>query len=210
MEGIHFTINLYFRCPRCRVFRRGVFGRVTFNPGRVKLSGRRVTLHIHRDVRFIKLGNSVISGSPFSLSNNRGEQMTVTSIVTVGPRILVLSRPYTKLSPGNESYVLSVVGRCRHSANDAIVVISRSVRSITELYAGICIVGNNGITVDNDITRICSEKGRLGGVNLGVPRMASVFVGLGRHNISYGASVCALRRTRTRLRELLGAKIRHR
>lgn len=195
-----------FRCPRCRLFRRAITGSVTFNPAGVNGDNTRLRGTMGSTTEFAKLGSRLLRGSPFSLSNNRGEETTVTNIVTVGPRILILSRPATNLSPVNESILLDRVIRCRGRHGGAIVLMSRDVRSVTEITSGVVIVGGSGLIVFSGAGRIFSGKQRLRGVKLQMPRVAGVVLRLHRGNFGVPRKVLAISRTVSYVSSLLSGR----
>lgn len=106
----HRSMNVIFRCPRRRLFRRAMTGSVTFNPRGRNYSRRRARGQMGDTVHFTKVScRAFTRQSPFHLSNNRRHHITVTNIVTVRPSFLVLSRPSTKLSPIKQQRVFDHV-----------------------------------------------------------------------------------------------------
>lgn len=138
-------MKVIFRFPRSRLFRRAVTGSVTFKPVGFNIDRRSTVTVIGHMLPLINLSRSFVSHSPFSLSKNRVEHMTVTNMLTVRPRILILSRPATKLSPTNEQRVVGVFGRLRVSGNLAVMLIARRVGSITACTSRIIVLRGKAI-----------------------------------------------------------------
>lgn len=63
---------------------------------------------------------------PSGLSNKRGRHMTVTETLTVGPSVVLFSRPASTLSPRLMKRILSAVGRLT-LRKVAVIIIARRV-----------------------------------------------------------------------------------
>lgn len=72
---------------------------ITFNLGIRGTSGGGVSTEIERLVGLMKL-RKLRGECPDRLSNNREREITFTETLTPGPRILLLSRPFTTVSTG--------------------------------------------------------------------------------------------------------------
>lgn len=92
--------NVKFIFRGCTLFQCvAICSGVTFNLGIRGTSGGCVGREIVRLMRLVKLG-SLRGECPDRLSNNRERQITFTQTLTPGPRLLLLSRPFTTVSTG--------------------------------------------------------------------------------------------------------------
>lgn len=116
--------------------------------------GRRREVHdgTGRLLRFIKLKNftSVISSD---LTCNRREELRVTETLTDSPRLLLLSRPTTKVGRARADRLFRLVGGVRRR-NIAILLVRRSVPLIVGLYSHVTILGFNGGVTRKAPTRV--------------------------------------------------------
>lgn len=126
LTRLHQRINCIVRRPRRRLFTSAMTRSITCNPHGRKLNRARMTSHIHRSLRLLRV-KRLTSHSPFSLSNKRRQLTTVTNILTYGPSILVVSRPATDLSTRTGGHVRRLL-HALGSHNIAILVVARSQR----------------------------------------------------------------------------------
>lgn len=106
--------------------------------GHERMRGRTLRL-----LRHIKL-HSGGSSCPERLSNKRGREITVMHTLVVRPRMLLLSRVATTLSPRvierMLSIILSLTGR-----KEAVIVIARRVRFTGTMTSHIAFLRNKGV-----------------------------------------------------------------
>lgn len=81
---------------------------------------------------------------PNDLSNKRGRHMTVTQTLTVGPSVVLFSRPASTLSPRLAKRILGAVRRLT-SRGVAVTVIARRVTFTGSISSGILFVMSKGI-----------------------------------------------------------------
>ncbi len=143
----------------------------------------------------MNIGSRCLRGSPFSLSNNRGHEITVTNMVTVRPGVVIFSRPATNLSPRNERRVVGIVGRCHGTFGTAIMVVSRDVRSVTRVTSGLLILSGNRIIVFSGARGVFTHNSRLHTVKLGIPVIAHIFSRLHRGKLGIPDSIFAMDHT---------------
>lgn len=92
------NVNFMFR--GCTLFHCvAICSGMTFNLRLTGIPGGRVGGHIARLLRLAKL-DKVRGHCPGRLSNKRHRQITFTHTLTPGPRMLLLSRPFTTVSTG--------------------------------------------------------------------------------------------------------------
>lgn len=128
---LHHAINCIVRRPRQRLFTSAITRSITCKPSGLKLSTSRTVRHTVRTVQLLRV-RRLQSHSPFSLSNNRRQLITVTNIVTYRPGTLVLSRPATNLSRRTTTHIRKLVRRLG-SHNIAVLLVSRSRSRISRL-----------------------------------------------------------------------------
>ncbi len=125
IPGMQRGVNVIFRGF-------GLFSRLSVvkglavNPvGLLNEAGRRTRTRNCRLLGVINLtrGTSTV---PSRLDNNRGRHITVTHALTVGPRVVLFSRPASTLSPAVISRILSMV-HALTGAKVAVLVIARRV-----------------------------------------------------------------------------------
>lgn len=155
-------VKVMFRCST--LFSSVGMGRgMTFNlQRRASLSRRRVRGVARKGLRLMNL-SSINSLVPTSLSNNVGGHIDLTETVTLGPRVVLCSRPATKLSPVHTASVDLLVGRVRGRVGIADVIIARSLgstRVITSEVTFLC--GNSFLTINAARTLTFSESCEIG------------------------------------------------
>ncbi len=185
-------INVIFRGPSGRLITSVIRRSITFNPRGLKLRPRIVHRHISRtlgSINVCRFGSS----APRRLSNKRGREVTVTNVVTLRPRYLILSRPATVLSPGKHTRVVGAILHLGGRGNVAIILVARCVRR-TRGSSEILIVGSNGFVTSNAPGRVFEGIGVLGSIKLSIPRAARLLCTLGRGSVSIPASILKMRR----------------
>ncbi len=97
--------------------------------------------------------NSLVS----NCSRNVGRGLTVLSTLVRGPHLVVLSRPFMKLSPGTTTMIGSLVRRLYRS-NKTIFFSARILRMTRGLYGGITVVGSNGLIGSNEVRSVINSS----------------------------------------------------
>lgn len=186
--SVHGGINVMFRGPSGRVITSVMRRSITFKIRGLNIPPRRYHEHISRTVGAINVCRRHL-GTPRGLSNNRGRHITITKVVTVGPRYVILSRPATVLSPDNETRILRAVGGLGGRSNVAIILVARCV-SRTIRTSEIIIVSNNRVIVSSAPRGIFTGISRIGSCKLSIPRTARLIreVGLGPRGAILGTS----------------------
>lgn len=139
----HRGVKVMFR--RFGLFPRGAMGRgVVLTPMRLGLvAGSRTSGGTSRLLTHMNLPSGT-GTCPSVLSNKRGRHVTVTHSLTVGPSIVLFSRPASTLSPRVMNRILRLVGRLTRS-NVAVIMIARRVKFTERITAEILFVSSNGV-----------------------------------------------------------------
>lgn len=142
-------VNCLFR--GCTLFPAvAIRGGVTTKLGK---GGRRGTGHIHRVVRGFRLAK--LRGQfPTRLSKNRRREMTLTEVVTCGPSIVLLSRPFSTLSVCLGSHLRRRLRRLLRSCRNAIVVISRDESRICQFDRRLLVVSRKRVITTKGAGRL--------------------------------------------------------
>lgn len=155
--GVHRQINVIFR-------RFGLFPGVAVHHGVVltpmRLKGvahRRTSRGTARLLSHVKLLSGT-SYCPSDLSNKRGRHMTVIHTLTVGPRILLFSRPASTLSPRVMKRMLRLVGSIT-TRNVAVIMMARRVNFTQRITGHILFFDSNCVARSNAPRRIFGRPG---------------------------------------------------
>lgn len=92
------------------------------------------------------------------LSKKVIEHMKVTRTVLGSPRVLILSRPATKLSPGREVHFHGLVDRL--SRRHLILLSARVMSSVRCVTGGVVLVGSKRLFCTNATRSLMSSVGR--------------------------------------------------
>lgn len=115
-------------------------GRPIGAAGRVGRRTRGGTLRLLSEVKL----TSGTSMCPSRLSNNRGRHITVIHTLTVGPSIVLFSRPADTLSPRVMNRILRIVERLT-GRNVAVIIIARRVNFTHRINSEILFVSSKGV-----------------------------------------------------------------
>lgn len=150
--GIHRRVKVIFR--RFGLFPRlSIVSGVALTPIRLGQRGGRATgTETLRLLRAINLSRGT-STFPDSLSNNRGREITVTHTLTVGPRVVLFSRPASTLSPRVINSILRIVGGLT-GRNVAVIIIARRVNFTERIKRHIVFVSNKCVIRRNAPARM--------------------------------------------------------
>lgn len=143
VDGIERGVKVIFR--DCSLFPGvAVLGGLLLTPvGMRGEGGRRIGGRTRRLLSEINLLSGG-SGCPERLSNNRGRQITVMHTVLVRPRVVLLSRVATTLSPRVMERMLRMMLRLT-GAKVAVLVIARRVRFTHSMTSEIVFVSGKGV-----------------------------------------------------------------
>lgn len=119
--------------------------------------GRTVRTTVHT-LRGIKL-DSQLTCCPSRLSKNRRRQINVTHTLTIGPSIVLFSRPASTLSPRLINRILRIVhGLTRRNA--AVIVIARRVAFTGRITGHIVFVSRKIVIRRNTPRTVFNGPGR--------------------------------------------------
>lgn len=131
-------------------------GLVTMLRVHSSLSTRRHRSHTGRLVRRFRV-RRLHSDVKRSLSKNRHHHMRVTHTLTTGPGFVLLSRPFTKISPVSIVSVGHVVRRL-HSDNLNILVASRGIHRALTIYRHTCVIDRKRLVTRNAPARVLRSR----------------------------------------------------
>lgn len=93
-----------------------------------------------------------------SFSKNVGRQVNVTLVLLRLPHVLMMSRPATKLSPHRHVHFHGLL--IRLDGSHIIVFSARVVRSVSDSYGRIIMVGGNRLGCFNSPTSVIRVTGK--------------------------------------------------
>lgn len=99
------------------------------------------------------------SACPGGLSKNRGREITVTETLTVGPRMVLFSRPASTLSPRVIKRMLSIVGSLM-GRKVAVIIMARRVKFTGGIDSEIVFVSRNMVIRSRSPERLFRGPGR--------------------------------------------------
>lgn len=151
-------VNFIFRGPFARGDKvgRAIFRRVTFNLRGVKISHRRVVAGMVSVVDLLRV-RTFVFGRPYRLSNKREREITLTSVVIRSPSVVIVSRPASRLSPGNARSMFRVVG-CLGERGGAVILIRRGVGLVTRCTSRVMCLGSNSILLSKSPRSMLSDR----------------------------------------------------
>lgn len=149
---IHNGVNFINRSTRDGVVASAICNRLTFNLRDASLSHTRVTLGVTRATDCFGLGGCVGYGAT-RLSNNAGRVLTLTYTVATSPSILLLSRPYSRLSPITTHGFCSTILHLGTRQKVAVLITSRHPSLLTGTSSILCL-GRNETRFFNAPTRL--------------------------------------------------------
>lgn len=127
------------------------------------VSSTRTGIGTLRLVRRIKLTKRVGGGAK-GCSHNVHRQLKLTSILVGGPRVVVLSRPASKVSPTNIRRFVRLVERLDQGRKLAILFSSRRLSRIRGIYSHIKLFGDKGLIALVSVSSLGSGRRRLSSV----------------------------------------------
>lgn len=145
--SVHHRVRFVFRSPCTSLGPHVAVKRVISRPVAVRNinAGRRHVRHIHRLLSIIKLGPRRVGHCPRRFSNNRHRHINVTHTFTLGPGLVVYSRPISTLSMSVRTRILGLLGRLRSGFNATCLFVTRSLSIIRRVSSHITIVCLNGV-----------------------------------------------------------------
>ncbi len=120
-----------------------------------QLGHRRTRERVLHLLSIMNLPGSITGRHPKRLDNKRYRHTSVTESLTLGPALLVNSRPMSTLSISIRTHVLGLFSRLLTGGRvRTLLVVARSLTIISTVYSCLCIVGRNGVMRRNVPLRI--------------------------------------------------------
>lgn len=177
-------VGYVFQNPDLQLFEDTIFDEVAFGPRNLKLSGPEVSRRVERSLRAVGLWE-LRGEDPFSLSLGQKRRVTIASVLSMKPELIIVDEPSTGLDPRTSKGVMGLVRELNRKGR-TIILVTHDMELVGE-YAKRCIVMDKGkIIADGSAREIFSQEDLIERANLmrpeisnlgkllGEPRMATV------------------------------------
>ncbi|MBO4414008.1 MAG: energy-coupling factor transporter ATPase [Clostridia bacterium] len=173
-RALRFRVGLVFQYPEYQLFEETVLADVSFGPKNMGLGAGEINDRVRRALRFVGLGDDVLTVSPFDLSGGQKRRVAIAGIMAMEPEVLILDEPAAGLDPAGRADILGGVRRYQRQRGANVIIVSHSMEDMAE-YSDVISVMDHGKVVASDAPgRIFSDADGLRRVGLDVPQITRV------------------------------------
>ncbi len=152
------TVGYVFQNPDLQMFEDSLIDEISFGPKNLGLDEKKINERVHEALGYTGL-ETFSDSDPFSLSAGQKRRVTIASILSMKPQVIVLDEPSTGLDIKTAESLMELVSKL-NSSGHTIIMITHDMDLVAD-YAKRVVVMKKGRIIADDDTRAVFRNDRL-------------------------------------------------
>jgi len=153
VRKIRSKIGLVFQNPEDQLFSPTVFEDVSFGPLNMRLPADEVIKRTAEALEMVEM-SEFENRSSHHLSEGEKKRISVATVLSMNPEILVLDEPTSNLDPKHRRELINLLKKiCK-----TIIIVSHDLEAVLELCDRTVLMNRGSIVKDGKTTEIMSDK----------------------------------------------------
>lgn len=148
-------VGYVFQNPDYQLFSSRVWDELAFGPKQLKLPQSEIEGRVRNCLKILGIEN-LAEEDPFFLNKANRQRVSVGSILTLEPRIIILDEPTTGLSPG-ETRKIMTLARTLNKQGITIITITHDMWVVTEYCRRTIVIHDGKIVLDGPTREVFSK-----------------------------------------------------
>ena len=164
LDQIRSKVGLVFQDPENQLFMPTVFDDVAFGPINMKLAKEKIIASVNEALAEVDMVDST-SRISHHLSLGEKKRVSIATVLSMKPEILVLDEPSANLDPATRRHLIDLL----KSLSVTKIIAGHDLELILELCSRVVVIDKGRIVADGDTRRILSNPLLMGQHGLEVP-----------------------------------------
>ncbi|MCK5063027.1 MAG: ABC transporter ATP-binding protein [Candidatus Aenigmarchaeota archaeon] len=152
------TVGYVFQNPDLQMFEDSLIDEISFGPKNLGLDEKKINERVYEALGYTGL-ETFSDSDPFSLSAGQKRRVTIASILSMKPQVIVLDEPSTGLDIKTAESLMELVSKL-NSSGHTIIMITHDMDLVAD-YAKRVVVMKKGRIIADDDTRAVFRNDRL-------------------------------------------------
>ena len=152
------TVGYVFQNPDLQMFEDSLIDEISFGPKNLGLDEKKINERVYEALGYTGL-ETFSDSDPFSLSAGQKRRVTIASILSMKPQVIVLDEPSTGLDIKTAESLMELVSKL-NSSGHTIIMITHDMDLVAD-YAKRVVVMKKGRIIADDDTRVVFRNDRL-------------------------------------------------
>lgn len=163
-------VGYVFQNPDQQIFADTLEQEISFGPKNLKLDEREISERVSEALDYAKLG-AFREKYPFSLSLGQKRRVSIASILSMRPEVIILDEPSTGLDLKTAESVMNLVEKLNRRGH-TIVMITHDMELVAEYAERVVVMARGRIIADAPTKEIFKQKNILEKANLEKPELS--------------------------------------
>lgn len=164
LDQIRAEVGLVFQDPENQLFMPTVFDDVAFGPINMKLSKEAIKISVNEALKEVDMLNS-ISRISHHLSFGEKKKVSIATVLSMNPRILVLDEPSANLDPAARRHLIELLKKLSVTK----IIAGHDLELILELCNRVVVMDTGRVVADGETKKILIDSQLMEKHNLEVP-----------------------------------------
>jgi energy-coupling factor transporter ATP-binding protein EcfA2 len=160
--------GVVFQNPDHQLFAETVYDELAFGPKNLGIPEDGIKSRVSGAAGRLDI-ESMLQGSPFTLSGGEKQRVAIASALTMDPLILVLDEPTLGLNHGLKEKLAAIL-RTLKAAGRAIVVVTHDVEFAAAHADRVIVMSKGRVTKDGDVRQVLTDESLVAAASLHLPQ----------------------------------------
>lgn len=203
IRSVRFKVGLCFQYPEYQLFEETVYKDISFGPKNMGMSKEEIDLSVRRAADYVGLRHDLLNKSPFDLSGGEKRRAAIAGVMAMNPKILILDEPTAGLDPKGRREILDMIVDYKKKTGSTVLLVSHSMEDVASVATKILVMNKSKVAMYGTVDEVFSRAEELERINLDVPQITRIFLGLRKRGIDVGTDVYTVNEGCSRLLSLL-------
>ncbi|MBO5360877.1 MAG: energy-coupling factor transporter ATPase [Clostridia bacterium] len=203
IRSVRFKVGLCFQYPEYQLFEETVYKDISFGPKNMGMSKEEIDLSVRRAADYVGLRHDLLNKSPFDLSGGEKRRAAIAGVMAMNPKILILDEPTAGLDPKGRREILDMIVDYKKKTGSTVLLVSHSMEDVASVATKILVMNKSQVAMYGSVDEVFSRADELEKINLDVPQITRIFLGLRKRGIDVSADVYTVNEGCSRLLSLL-------
>ncbi|NLO45612.1 MAG: energy-coupling factor transporter ATPase [Clostridiales bacterium] len=189
VRAARFKAGLCFQYPEYQLFEDTVYKDIAFGPKNMGLGEDEISARVLRAARFVGINEELLSKSPFDLSGGEKRRAAIAGVMAMEPEVLMLDEPTAGLDPRGRDMILGLIKEYHEHTGSTVLLVSHSMEAVARLASKVLVLNNSAVAMFGTVSEVFSRGRELMEMDLNVPEITRIFIGLRDRGLPVAASV---------------------
>lgn len=172
-KDIRKIVGLVFQFPEHQLFKDTVEKDILYGPINYHVNKEEAKEIASKYMYLVGLDKSLLYANPFDLSNGQKRLVTIASILSIEPEVVILDEPTAGLDAQGQKHIVHIINELKNK-NKTVIIVTHNMDNVLELADEVLVLHNQQLYKTGTPYQIFSDKKLLNEVGLETPFIINV------------------------------------